>query len=59
MHSRSYHLIHFFRNDTMVGLAKNLSYVIPYNTYEPLKVKISAELDRIYNIAILDALTCF
>lgn len=57
MHARCYHLIHFFRKDTMVGLAKNLSYVMPYKTYEPLKSKITAELDRIYNIAIIEALT--
>lgn len=56
MHSKSYAIIHNIRSDSMVSIAKNLVLFKPYNTCEPLKVKIVNEVDKLYNDAILNAL---
>jgi beta-glucosidase len=57
IHSKSYNIIHKHIPKAFVSIAKNVTHMISYHDYDPVKSYFAEEVDRFYNRQLIDALT--
>lgn len=56
-HAEAYHAMHLVHPECRVSVAKNIIHYEPRAKWSPLDLFICQEIDRVYNHAMLDALT--